>query len=255
MRFLARAGFLARGIMYIIIGWIAVEIAFGKSSQQASQTGALQALAQSPGGDIALWLVVVGFFGMALWRLSEAVYGASGADGHKAKARLLALFKTVIYAALGYAALKYATGTGGPSTSHQKSVDLTASLMQHPGGRAFIILAGLVVIGAGVYLAYQAWKERFRKDMELGRLSRRPRQVVEWLGKFGGIARGTVFATAGIFLVVAGAKGQPGQAKGISSSLRALAQTPLGPWLLVAVAVGLIMFGLFSCCEARWRRV
>ena len=88
-----------------------------------------------------------------------------------------------------------------------------------------------------------------------GRCGPRTRRIVEFLGKFGGIARGTVFVTAGIFLVVAAAKAKPQQAKGIDSSLRALASTPLGPWLLVLVAIGVIMFGVFSCCQAKWRRL
>ena len=78
---------------------------------------------------------------------------------------------------------------------------------------------------------------------------------MEWLGEFGGMARGAVFVTAGVFLVVAAAESRPRQAKGIDSALRALAGTPLGPWLLVLVAIGLIMFGVFSCCEARWLRL
>jgi Domain of Unknown Function (DUF1206) len=78
---------------------------------------------------------------------------------------------------------------------------------------------------------------------------------VEWLGEFGGIAWGIIFVTAGIFLVVAAAEAKPQQAKGIDSALRALAGTPLGPWLLVLVAIGLIMFGVFSCCEAKWMRL
>jgi hypothetical protein len=255
MQYLARAGFLARGLMYIVIGWIAVEIAFDKTSQQADSTGALHALGRTAAGEIALWVLVVGFFGMALWRLSEAAYGAAGADGHTARARLTSLGKAVVYAVLGYGVLEYAIGVGSPQSSDQQSVDLTATLMGHPGGRVVAVVIGLVLIGAGVYLAYQAWRERFRENLMLGQMSHGTRRVVEWLGRIGGIARGIVFITAGVFLVVAAVDAQPGQAKGIDSALRALAATPAGPWLLVIVAVGLIMFGLFSCCEARWRRV
>jgi hypothetical protein len=75
------------------------------------------------------------------------------------------------------------------------------------------------------------------------------------LGQIGGIARGVVFAAVGAFLILAGAKAQPGQAKGVDATLRAFAQTPVGPWLLVVVAVGLVTFGLYSCCEARRRKV
>lgn len=255
MRILARAGLAARGVMYGIIGWIALMIAFGKSRQQADRTGALHVLSGTPFGGIALWLLVAGFIGLALWRLSEALYGAPGTGGRKTSKRLAALGRAVIYGVIAYGVLKYALGVGGPQSSDQQSVDLTATALRHPGGQAVIVVIGLALIGIGAYLAYQAWKMEFLRDLELGKMRARTRRVVERLGQVGGIARGIVFATAGVFLVVAAVHARPGQAKGIDSSLRALAATPLGPWLLVIVAIGLIMFGVYSCCEARWRRV
>ena len=256
VRFLGRAGFLARGLMYVVIGWIAVEVAFRKTSQPADRTGALHALGSTPVGEVALWLLVVGFCGMALWRLSEAAFGTREADKRKQVwTRLTALGKAVVYAVLCFGVIDYAIGAGSPQSSDQQSVDLTATLMRHPGGRILVVVIGLVLIGVGLFLGYQAWRERFRRDLKLDQLGQRTRRVVEWLGRIGGIARGIVFITAGVFLVVAAVEAQPGQAKGIDSSLRELAATPGGPWLLVIVAVGLIMFGLFSCCEARWRRV
>ncbi len=256
MRFLGRAGFLARGIMYAVIGWIALLIAFGKTSQQADKSGALQALGRSPGGEIALWALAIGFFGMAAWRLSETIFGTSETDKKKAVwGRVSALAKAAVYAVLGYGVIDYAIGAGGTQSSDQQSVDLTATLMRHPGGRVLVVVIGLVLLGAGLFLAYQAWRERFKKDLMLGQLAPWSRRVVEWLGRIGGIARGMVFMTAGVFLVVAAVDAQPGQAKGIDSSLRQLAATPGGPWLLVIVALGLIMFGLFSCCEARLLRL
>ena len=255
MKWLARAGFVARGIMYAVIGWIALQIAFGNSKEQADKNGALHTLSSTPVGAFALWVLVVGFFGMALWRLSEAIYGAPGPDGRKATARLGFLGRAVLYAVTGYGVLKYAIGTGGPASTNKQSVDLTATLMRHPGGRILVILIGLVLIGAGLAQAWSYWKERFLKNMQLGQARPRTRRIVEWLGRVGGVARGIIFITAGIFLVVAAVQAKPGEAKGIDSSLRALAATPAGPWLLVLVAIGLIMFGAFSCCEARWRRV
>lgn len=255
MRYLARAGFLARGVMYIVIGWIALLIVFRKTNQQADRTGVLHELSGTPFGAIALWLLVVGFFGMALWRLSEALYGGAGADGRKASSRILALAKAALYAVIAYGVLEYALGVGSPQGTNQQSVDLTATLMRHAGGKAVVVVAGLALVGGGLYLGYQAWRKRFLRTLNLSRTRQRTRRIVEWLGRAGGIARGIVFITAGVFLVVAAAQSQPQQAKGIDSSLRALAATPLGPWLLVLVAVGLVMFGLFSWCEARWRRV
>jgi Domain of Unknown Function (DUF1206) len=250
---LGRAGFLARGIMYIVIGWIALQIAFGHSRQQADRTGALHELSSTPFGQVALWVLVIGFFGMALWRLAEAAWPAT-AEGRKATKRVASVVKAVIYAVLGYGVLKYAIGLGAPQSSNKQSVDLTATLLREPGGQALAVVAGLALIGGGLYLGYQAWREKFRKDLQLGELTTRTRKIIEWLGRAGGIARGIVFITAGVFLVVAGVRSQPGQAKGVDSALRELAATPAGPWLLALVAIGLIMFGLFSCCEARFRR-
>ena len=255
MRWLARAGLAARGVMYVIIGWIACEVAFNHSHRQADRTGALHAISATPVGGALLWLLVIGFIGMALWRLSEALYGSPGSGGQQASKRLAALGRAIVYGFIAYGVLKYVLGAGGPQSSNQQSVDLTATLLKYPGGQVLVVVIGLALIGGGLYLAYEAWKEKFRRDLELGQMRARTRRIVEWLGKFGGIARGTVFVTAGIFLVVAAVQAKPQQAKGVDSSLRVLASTPLGPWLLVLVAVGLIMFGVFSCCQARWQRL
>jgi Domain of Unknown Function (DUF1206) len=252
LAFLGRAGFLARGIMYIVIGWIALQIAFGNTRQQADRTGALHALSATPFGVVALWVLVVGFLGMALWRLAEAIWPSG--EGRKATARALSFAKAVFYAVIGYGVLKYAIGAGAPQSGDKQSVDLTATLLRQPAGQAIVVVIGLAFVGGGLYLGYQAWRERFLKELELGRMSRRTRQVVEWLGRVGGIARGIVFITAGVFLVVAAVRSRPQQAKGVDSALHELAATPVGPWLLALVAIGLVMFGLFSCAEARWRR-
>jgi uncharacterized membrane protein YidH (DUF202 family) len=255
LRWLARAGLAARGVMYIIVGWIAIEVAFGHSSQQADKSGALQEIGSKPVGGVLIWLLAVGFIGMALWRLSVAVFGAPGSgDEHKTGKRLAALGRAVVYAVISWTVLKFALGEGAQSSDKQ-SVDLTATLLKYPGGQVLVVVIGLALVGGGVYLAYSAWKEKFRKNLEFGQAGARVRRVVEWLGKFGGMARGTVFVTAGVFLVVAAVQANPQQAKGVDSALRTLASTPLGPWLLVLVAVGLIMFGLFSCCQARWQRL
>jgi hypothetical protein len=255
LELLGRAGLAARGVMYVIIGWIAIQVAFGDAGHQADQTGALRLLGRNPAGEVALWLLVIGFAGMCLWRLAEAIFGAAGPDGRKATARLSAVARVLIYGFIAYGVLKYALGVGGPKSSDQQSVDLTATLMSHPGGRVAVVAAGVVLAIAGLAFAFSAWQKRFFKKLDTSQMSPRAQTVVTWLGRVGGIARGVVFVTAGIFLIVAAVDAQPQQAKGVDSALRALAHTPLGPWLLLVVAIGLIMFGAFSCCEARWRRV
>ncbi|MGA2824929.1 MAG: DUF1206 domain-containing protein, partial [Streptosporangiaceae bacterium] len=170
MRFLARAGLAARGVIYVIIGWIAVQIAFGHSGQQADRTGALHLLGGNRFGEVTLWLLVIGFAGMTLWRLTEAAYGSAGPDGRKASTRLAALGRAVIYGFIAYGVLKYALGVGAPQSSNQQSVDLTASAMSHPGGRVAVVIAGLVIAGAGLYLAYSAWQKHFLKKLNAGQM-------------------------------------------------------------------------------------
>ncbi len=255
MAWLARAGLAARGVMYGLIGIIAVQIAVGNSHQQADRSGALRLVAATPFGKLMLWLLVIGFAGLTLWRLSEAAFGAAGRDGHKTSTRVLCLVKAVIYGALTYSILKYALGLGAPSSTNQQSQDLTATALKHQGGRAAVAIVGLIIVGAGLKLAYEAYRRMFLRDMRMGSASPTTRKVVTWLGEIGGVSRGAVFVTVGIFLVVAAVEAKPGQAKGIDSALRTLAHTPFGPWLLGLVAVGLVLFGVYSCCEARWREV
>lgn len=255
LTWLAKAGFIARGVMYVLIGIIAIQIAVKGSSQQADRTGAVHLVAQTGFGSLLLWLLVIGFAGMALWRLSEAAWGSRDADGRKPSKRLANLARAVFYAAVTFGILKYALGVGQPNSSDTQSQDLTAAALRHPGGQVIVALAGIVIVAAGLYVIYRAYKLKFRKHLRMGSASPRTRKVVTRLGQAGGIARGAVFATIGVFLVIAAKDASPQQAKGIDSALRALAHTPLGPWLLVIVAIGLMMFGVYSWCEARWRAV
>jgi hypothetical protein len=252
---LARAGFAARGVMYVLIGILAIGVAFGNGGHKADQSGAVRVVGNTPAGAVLLWLLVIGFIGMALWRLSEALYGGPGADGRKASNRLIAGFKTVLYAFLAFVIMKYALGLGAPKSSNKQSVDLTATAMREPGGRILVGIAGLVLAGAGVWLAWRAFERKFLAELRTGAMSPRARQVATFLGRIGGIARGIVFGAAGVFLLIAASTANAHKAKGIDATLRAFTRTPAGPWLLVLVAIGLILFGCYSWVESRWRKL
>lgn len=252
---LARAGFAARGVMYVIIGILAIAIAFGSGGHKADQSGAARVVGSTPFGAFLLWLLVIGFVGMTLWRLSEALYGGPGADGRKASSRLIAGFKAVLYAFIAYGIAKYALGLGAPKSSNKQSVDLTSTAMSHPGGRILVGIVGVVLIGVGAWLAWRAFERKFLAELRTGEMSPQTRKVVTFLGRFGGIARGIVFSAAGVFLLIAAFTANASKAKGIDATLRAFTKTPAGPWLLVLVAVGLVLFGCYSWAESRWRKV
>ncbi|WNZ06855.1 DUF1206 domain-containing protein [Streptomyces sp. 11x1] len=255
----ARAGLTARGVIYLLVGALALQIAFGGSSEQADRQGALEAISEKPLGSVMLWALGIGLVGMALWRLSEAVFGAAGPDGCKWTKRLASAARFVFYTFVAYSVLTFAagggSGGGGGGSSDEQSRDVTARALELPGGQWLVGAAGLGVIAAGGWIGVRAAMRSYHKHLRLGEMSRRTRRLVDVTGVAGGVARGLVFATAGVFAVRAAVEYEPDKAKGLDDTLRSFADSPAGPTLLACVAVGLVLFGLFSFAMARWRKV
>ena len=252
-RALARAGLTARGVLYILIGLVAILVALGQTSQEADQQGALQLLAGQPYGLVALWLLGIGFAGYALWRLSEAAFGVTG-EGNGAGARLKSLVRALIYAFFAYLTFKIIAGTGTGSQT-KKQQDLTATVMHHSGGQWLVGIVGLAIVIAGLVLVFEGIRRKFLKYLQLSQLSPRARRIVEWLGVIGTAARGAVFALAGVLVIEAAVTYKPAKAGGIDKALLTLRNQPFGEFLLIIAALGLIIFGIYGLCEARWRRV
>nr|WP_203614495.1 DUF1206 domain-containing protein [Streptomyces sp. SID13726] len=251
----ARAGLAARGVIYLLVGVLALQVAFGDGKRQADRGGALAALSDKPFGSVVLWALGIGLVGMAVWRLSEALFGSAGADGRKPHKRLLAAVRCVFYAFVAYSVLSFAVGSGGGGSSDKQSQDITARALGVPAGQWLVGAAGAGVAVAGVWIAVQAVRRSFHDELKLAEMGRRVRRLVDVTGVGGGAARGVVFAAAGAFAVRAAVDYEPKKAKGLDDTLRSFADTPLGPWLLVCVAAGLVLFGMFSFAMARWRRV
>ncbi|WP_437023380.1 DUF1206 domain-containing protein [Streptomyces sp. enrichment culture] len=257
----ARAGLAARGVIYLLVGVLALRIAFGDGRRQADRGGALAELADRPFGAVLLWALGIGLAGMALWRLSEALFGAAGPDGRKARKRLASAARCVFYAFVAYSVLAFAADPGGTSgggaggSGDRQSRDVTARALEAPAGQWVVGAAGAAIVVAGVVIGVQALRRSYRKKLKPGELSPWARRLVDVTGVGGGVARGLVFAAAGAFAVRAAVDYRPDEAKGLDDTLRSFAGTPLGPWLLVCVAAGLVLFGVFSFALARWRRV
>ena len=252
-RALARAGLTARGVLYILIGWVAMLVAFGQTSgNQANQQGALQLLAKQPFGLFLLWLLGIGFAGYALWRLSEAAFGVTG-EGTGAGPRLKSLVRGLIYAGFAYLTFEIIAGTAGNESRKQQ--DLTAKAMHHSGGQVLIGIIGAVIVIIGVALVLEGLRRKFLKYLQTSQMNPRTRRVVEWLGVIGTSARGVVFALAGVLVIDAAATYKPAKAGGIDRALLTLRDQPFGQVLLILAALGLIIFGIYGLCEARWRKV
>lgn len=252
VRALARAGLTARGVIYILIGWVALLVAFGQSTREADQQGALQLLASKPYGLVSLWLLAIGFAAYALWRLSEAAFGVTG-EGNGAGPRLKSLGRGVVYAGFVYLTVKVITGTQG-SQAHQQQ-DVTAQAMQHPAGRWLVGIAGVIVVIIGLVLLVQGIRHKFMKDLRTSQMSAGTRRVVRWLGTIGTSARGVVFALAGVLVIEAAITHDAAKSGGIDKALLTLRDQPFGVVLLALAALGLVIFGVYGLCEARWRKV
>ncbi|AEN13868.1 protein of unknown function DUF1206 [Streptomyces sp. SirexAA-E] len=254
----ARAGFVARGVIYLLVGLLAARIAFaGGSGKQADRGGAIAEIAEQPFGKVLLWALGIALVGMALWRLSEALFGQAGPDGRDASKRAVAAGRFVFYGFVAYSVLSYAVGVqgSGSGSSDRRTADVTAKALGWTGGQWIVGIAGVVVVGAGLWIAFRAIARKYHKHLKTAEMTRRTRQAVDVVGVFGGAVRGGVFATAGGFAIAAAVQHEPGKAKGMDDTLRSFTQTPVGPWLLVLVAVGLAAFGLFSWANARYRKV
>jgi hypothetical protein len=255
MRGLARAGLVARGVNYLLVGSLAVQIALGSGGKQADTTGALRTVARYPGGIVVLWLLAAGFAGLALWRFTETAYGQAGPAGRAAPKRMASLALGVLYGCLCGIVAGFILGTGRSTSSDAQSKSVTAQLLAHGGGQVLIAVTGVAVAAAGVGIGIYGLRRKFAAYLRTAQMSAPARKVVEGLGVAGYLARGVVFCIAGAFLVDAAVSSDPQKAQGLDGSLRKTAATPLGPWLLLAVALGLVIFGVYSWCEARWRVV
>ncbi len=251
---MSRVGLVARGLLYLLIGWMALQVAFGGGGKEADRKGALEAIADKPGGLVLIGLMAAGFAALVLWQVAEALFGRPVPDGDKATKRLGSAGRAVVYASAFAATLAFLFGHHG-SSSDQQSKTYTARLMEAPGGRWLVlaVAAGFVVVG--VVMVVNAFRHKFMKELKSWEMGRTARRVVKPLAMVGNTARGLVIAAVGAFLAYAAITFQPDKAQGLDGTLREFASTPAGPWGLAAIALGVLTFGLYSFCEARYRKV
>jgi hypothetical protein len=246
---LGQFGVAAIGVVYLLLAWICLQIAFGGSSEQADNSGALQKLAEQPFGKTLLGVMALGLFAYAVWQAIEAAIGFTREHGKKQVfKRVSAGAKALIGLTLGVQSARLALGGGGGDSS-QKQADWTAKLLGAPAGQALVVIVGLAVIAFAGYQVYEGVTKKFLEKIE--GVSREP---VILLGQAGYIARGAAFAILGILVIIAGVRSQPDQAAGLDAALRTLVGQPYGVVLLTLVALGFAAYGAFQVVTCRERR-
>ena len=249
---LARAGYAARGVVYVIIGFFAVLAAWGPSEIKGTE-GALQAILSQPSGTLLVWIVGMGLAAFAIWRLVQAIRDT---DDHGRGAKGLAIRAGLVGGAISYAAaallaIGMARGTSGGSGGDPTGAWI-ASI--HAAGLGWLLVYGVAALFAVVGLAHIAKAVR----ASFVKYFRCTEDVMRWLkplSRFGLSARGAVFLIiAG--LIVSGGRGYDAENRpGLSDALRAVQGYDFGWLLLLVVALGLIAFGVYSLAEARYRHV
>lgn len=240
----ARVGFVVSGILHIMIGWIAFQIATGSGGGEASNSGAMAQIASTPGGQILLWIMTVGLVGLGLWRIAEAFVTTETKD--KAKSAAVG----IVFLALSFSTLTFARG--GSSSDGKKASSITASVLEMPGGKILISIAGLVIIGVGVYGIFKGATKRFKKDLETRSDSGNIGSAISVSGVVGYIARGIAFAVLGVMVIWAAMTSDPSKASGMDAAIRTIGSQPFGTVLLILTALGFILYGIYSMARAKY---
>jgi hypothetical protein len=253
---LGRFGFAAKGVVYVLIGLLALQAALGTGGQITDQQGALAAIAQAPFGRAILMLITIGLLGYALWRFVQAWLDTENKGSEPKGLATRAMYAGVglIYVGLALAAVRILLGTGG-GDSGQQTQDWTARVLSQPLGAWAVGLAGAAVVVNGLLQFVRAYTAKFKEKLRLQEMEPTQVETVTQLGRAGYAARGVAFGIIGFFLISAARHANPEEVRGLSGALEALAQQPFGPWLLGAVAAGLVAYGLFALVEARFRRM
>ncbi|WP_341526405.1 DUF1206 domain-containing protein [Nostoc sp. UHCC 0302] len=252
---LARFGYISKGIVYGIVGLLAVQVAFGTGGRTTDTKGALQTIVSQPFGKLLLAIVAVGLIGYVLWRFIQAIKDPEnkGTDAKGLAVRVGYAVNGLIYAGLAVSAVQIVLGSGGGSSNSTE--DWTARLLSQPFGQWLVGTGGAFIIGLGFYQLYKAFTAKFQRKLNLSELTDTERNGVISICRFGLLARGVVFCIIGWFLIQAATQYDASAAGGLDEALQTLAQQPYGSWLLGIVAFGLVAYGIYLLVLARYSNI
>lgn len=255
----ARAGFVARGLIYGLIAAIALAVAFGKHNRPEDQSGALRTVAAQPFGKVLLIALAVGFLAFAFWCFAQAILGEK-----LETARDVNAFKRIGLAALGLLyvglcalciAIVAGAGQADRSGGNKGESRATRFALEQPAGQYLVVAIGIGIVVVGIVLAGIGLTRKFRDELKEHQMDGTERRWFTALGVVGYVARGVVFALVGFFVAQAAWTYDPKEAVGLDGALAKLAHADYGPFLLGVIAVGLLAFAAFSLVEARYRKI
>ena len=253
---LARIGLIAYGAMHLLIGYLAARLAWGVRGADADQTGALQTVADGPGGSLLLWTIGLGMLALALWQAGEVLlwlHGLFDAE-HRVRTAVVCvkcLAKAAVYAVLGITALLFALGVEYEADESLR--ELTGDTLGVPGGALIVGAVAAGVVAVGLYTLVRGVTGGFMKDIDLPTAPDRWEPVIEGIGRVGYIAKGIAFGLVGVLLWRAATSADVSTATGLEGAMTAVVGVATaGPWLLAGIALGFAAFGLYALARARY---
>lgn len=256
MEKLIRLGYMMRGLVYGVIGLLALQVAIGSGGKLTDQQGAIAALGGTPLGQVLLYVMLAGLIGYALWGFIRAVVDPlqEGTDAKGIAQRVGYMVSGISYGLLAlstYGLITAKTTAAASGAQGAQTQQATASILTQPWGPWVVALAAAIVIGVGLLQIYTGLRPKFNPQFQLAGRAGSARKWLEWAGRFGTVARGIVFSLIGVFLLQAATQHNASRAQGFDGVLTALLQQPYGTLLLGVVAAGLIAFGIYSAMIRR----
>ncbi len=251
----ARVGLVAYGVVHLLIGWLTWRVARGWEGADADQTGALQTVADTPGGVVLLWAIGLGLLALALWQGGEVLLWWHGLldaahRTHTAVVCARCLVKAAVYAVLAVTALLFAVGA--EYRAGERLRELTGETLEVPGGAVAVGAVGAGVVAVGAYCVWRGATGGFMKDIDLPAAPDRWEPVIEVIGRVGYAAKGVAFGVVGVLLFRAATTADVSTATGLDGAMTAIGGTGAGPALLTVVAVGFAAFGIYALARARY---
>jgi Domain of Unknown Function (DUF1206) len=255
IRRFGRFGYMSQGIVYALIGILAFLAALHVGGKTTGTGGMMQKLATLPVGNIILWLIGIGLIGYVCWVVILAIKDPNKEE--KGAKRIIIRMgygiSAVIYASIAVNALRYAATNQGSSGGGKQSISI--QLLSYPLGRWIIAGIGVIIIGYGIYEFFSGITGRFMNKFNVHEMNKHEQRIGRQSGRIGLVSRGVVFGLIGFFFILTSIQSNPNKAKGLGGALAELAQQPYGRWLLGIVALGFILFGVYSFIRGRYQQM
>lgn len=252
MPWMARFGYVAKGVVYVLVGVLAAMAAFGNRSDTPGTGDAFRTMLGQPFGQVLVGLVALGLLGYAIWRATEAIRNPEHRGmAHRARYMLSAVVNLALVGTAAAMLVGASQGSGGEGSVQNG----TSTLMSQPFGQFLVGALGVGLVIAGLVHFYQVFAAKFMQRLKTQEMGHKQRLFAKRMGQWGYGARGVVFSIIGGFMLWAAWTANPSQARGLEGALSVLREQAYGPWLLGLMAVGLAAYGASQWVQARYRRI